>query len=269
MNYRHGFHAGNHADCLKHALLVALLGALRRKDTPFAVADLHAGRGTYDLAGEQAMRTGEWRGGIGRLLDAPPEPLGEYVSLVQRLGLYPGSPAIIRALLRQGDRLVANEKHAEEHAALAAWAAGDARITVRQGEAYAPRGLVPPAGSKRGLVLFDPPYEAEDEAATLIAALVAAHRSAPTLILAAWYPVKHLAPVRALRDAVREARLPRLLDAALYLRPPLDPARLNGSGLLIVNAPYRFEEVAKPILGALASRLADMAEGAVHLDAAA
>lgn len=269
MNYRHGFHAGNHADCLKHALLIALLGALSRKETPFAVADMHAGRGTYDLAGEQAMRTGEWKGGIGRLLEHTPDALVEYVTLVQRLGLYPGSPAIIRALLRGGDRLAVNEKHAEEHAALAAWAAGDARISVRQGDAYALKGLVPPLGFKRGLVLFDPPYEAEDEAAKLVAALIAAHRAAPTLVLAAWYPVKHLAPVRALRDAVREAGLPKLLDAALYLRPPLDPARLNGSGLLIVNAPYRFEEVAKPILAALAARLADVADGAVHLDAAA
>lgn len=268
MNYRHAFHAGNHADCLKHALLVALLGALGRKDTPFAVADMHAGRGAYDLAGPEAARTGEWRGGIGRLLADTPGPLGEYVSLVQRLGLYPGSPALIRARLRAGDRLVLNEKHPEEFAALKEWAGDDPRITLRQGDAYALKGAVPPAGMKRGLVLFDPPFEAEDEMERLIAALVAAHRAAPTLILAAWYPVKHLAPVRALRDRLAEARLPRMTDAALYLRPPLDPARLNGSGLMIVNAPYRFDDVASPILDALRQRLAE-ADGSVHLAAAA
>lgn len=267
MNYRHAFHAGNHADCLKHALLVALLRALARKDTPFAVADLHAGRGAYDLSGPEASRTGEWRGGIGRLLEATPEPLAEYVSLVKRLGLYPGSPALIRALLRGADRLLLNEKHPEEFAALKAWAGEDPRITPRQADAYALKGAVPPFGMKRGLVLFDPPYEAEDEAERLIAALVAAHRAAPTLILAAWYPVKHLAPVRALRDRLAEARLPRMADAALYLRPPLDPARLNGSGLLVVNAPYRFDEAARPILGALRERLAE-AGGEIHLAAA-
>ncbi len=101
-----------------------------------------------------------------------------------------------------------------------------------------------------------------------IAALVAAHRAAPTLVLAAWYPVKHLAPVRALRDRLAGARLPRMADAALYLRPPLDPARLNGSGLVIVNSPYRFGEIAKPILDGLRARLAGEG-GAVHLEAAA
>ena len=268
MNYRHAYHAGNHGDCLKHALLVALLEALRRKDTPFGVADLHAGRGVYDLSGPEASRTGEWRGGILKLLEDTPAPLRGYVSLVQRLGLYPGSPALIRALLREGDRLVLNERHPEEFAALSAWAGRDPRITLRQGDAYALRGVLPPGGLKRGLVLFDPPYEAEDEIDRLARALVAAHRAAPTLILAAWYPIKHLAPVRALRDSVRDARLPRRVDAALHLRPPLDPARLNGSGLLIINVPWRFEEEARAIVAALKERLAE-ADGSVHLEAAA
>ncbi len=267
MNYRHGFHAGNHADCLKHALLVSLLSAMARKDAPFAVVDLHAGRGAYDLEAEQARKTGEWKGGVGRLLEDTPPALLPYVTLVRSLGLYPGSPAIVRALLRAGDRLFVNEKHPEEYAALADWAQGEARITVRQGDAYALKGIVPPPGVKRGLVLFDPPYEAEEEWERLIAALRSAHRAAPTLVLAAWYPVKHLAPVRGFRDAVTEAGLPRRVDAALYLRPPLDPQRLNGSGLMVINAPYRFDEEAGPILAALRDRLADAGEGSVHLEA--
>lgn len=267
MNYRHSFHAGNHGDCLKHALLVALIGALRRKEQPFAVADLHAGRGVYDLAGPEAARTGEWREGIARLIDDPPAPLADYVGLVRRLGLYPGSPALARALLRERDRLVLNEKHAEEFAALSAWAGRDPRLTLRQGDSRALAGLLPPAGLRRGLVLFDPPYEAADEIDRLIEALVAAHRLAPTLILAAWYPVKHLAPARRLRDSVRDAGLPKRVDAALYLRPPLDPGRLNGSGLLVVNAPYRFADEASAILEALRARLADAA-GEAHLEAA-
>jgi 23S rRNA (adenine2030-N6)-methyltransferase len=266
MNYRHAFHAGNHGDCLKHALLVALIEALKRKDTPFAIADLHAGRGTYDLAGAEATRTGEWRAGIGRLLDDPPPALADYVALVHRLGLYPGSPAIARALLRPQDRLVLNEKHPEEHAMLAAWAKGDPRITVRSGDAYALSGLVPPAGMKRGLVLFDPPYELPDEHDRVVAAVRAAHRAAPTFMLAVWYPVKHLAPVRALRDALRD--LPKRVDAALYLRPPLDPARLNGSGLLVVNAPWRYAERTSAILQALRTRLADDPAAEIHLEAA-
>lgn len=265
MNYRHAFHAGNHGDCLKHALLLTLIEALRRKDAPFAIADLHAGRATYDLAGEEATRTGEWRAGIGRLLDDPPPALADYVVLVRRLGLYPGSPAIARALLRPQDRLVLNEKHPEEHAALAAWAAGDPRVTVRRGDAYALRGVVPPMGMKRGLVLFDPPYEVPDEHDQVAAAMRAAHRAAPTFVLAVWYPVKHLAPVRRLRDALRD--LPKRVDAALYLRPPLDPARLNGSGLLVVNAPWHYADRAKAVLEALRARLADDPAAEIHLEA--
>lgn len=265
MNYRHGFHAGNHGDCLKHALLIALMESLCRKDTPFAIADLHAGRGSYDLSGEEARRTGEWRAGIRRLLDDPPPALAAYVGLVRRLGLYPGSPAIARALLRPLDRLVLNERHPEEHAALAAWACGDPRITVRCGDAYALRGVVPPAGMTRGLVLFDPPYETPDEHDRVAAAMRAAHRAAPTFILAAWYPVKHLTPVRRLRDSLRD--LPKRVDAALYLRPPLDPACLNGSGLLVVNAPWQYDERAQAILEALRARLADDPAADIHLEA--
>lgn len=265
MNYRHAFHAGNHGDCLKHALLIALIEALKRKEAPFVIADLHAGRGVYDLTGSAATRTGEWRQGIGRLLDDPPPALADYVALVRRLGLYPGSPAIARALLRTRDRLVLNEKHPEEHAALAAWASGDPRITLRCGDAYTLRGVVPPTGMKRGLVLFDPPYESADEHDQVAAAMRAAHRAAPTLVLAVWYPVKHLAPVRGLRDALRE--LPKRVDAALYLRPPLDPARLNGSGLLVVNAPWQYGARARAILEALRARLADDPAAEIHLEA--
>ncbi len=266
MNYRHAFHAGNHGDCLKHALLVALMDRLLRKDRPFAVVDLHAGRGRYDLTATEATRTGEWRGGIGRLLDQPPAPLARYVGLVRALGLYPGSPAIARALLRPADRLVLNEMHPEEFAALRAWAAGDARITLRQGNAWELKGLVPPVGYRRGLVLFDPPYEAEGEHARLAAAVREAHRLAPTFVLAAWYPVKHLAPVRLLRDTL--AGLPKVVDAAVYLRPPLDPSRLNGSGLIVINAPWSYAEDAGAIVEALRLRLADGAGASVHLLAA-
>ncbi len=118
MNYRHAFHAGNFADCMKHALLVWLLRALQRKPAPLFVLDTHAGAGRYDLDEGPAARTGEWRKGIARLLDDPPPPLADYVGLVRSLGLYPGSPALIRALLRPDDRLACCELHPEDAAAL-------------------------------------------------------------------------------------------------------------------------------------------------------
>src|ERR1700723_3057811 len=100
MNYHHAFHAGNFADCFKHALLVALVDALTRKPAPFFVLDTHAGAGRYDLDSEPARRTGESDRGTGRLLQGRPPILERYLGLVESIGVYPGSPLLIRALLR-------------------------------------------------------------------------------------------------------------------------------------------------------------------------
>ena len=163
MNYRHAFHAGNFADCTKHALLVWLLRALLRKPAPFAVLDTHAGAGRYDLSGP-AERTGEWRAGIARLLPHPPPPLADYVGLVESEGLYPGSPALIRALLRPEDRLVCCELHPEDAGALRRAFGRDRQVAVHERDGWqALSALLPPAGAKRGLVLIDPPYEAGGE----------------------------------------------------------------------------------------------------------
>src|ERR1700722_12134603 len=114
MNYRHGYHAGNFADCFKHALLIALLDALARKPTPYFVLDTHAGAGWYDLDAESARRTGEADAGIRRLLHSSSPPLARYLELVTRLGLYPGSPALIRAVMRPNDHLACCELHPDE-----------------------------------------------------------------------------------------------------------------------------------------------------------
>ncbi len=118
MNYRHAFHAGNFADCIKHALFLLLLRAMQRKEKPFLVLDTHAGIGSYDLTSGPAERTGEWREGIARVLAANPPELADYLAQVERLGLYPGSPAIAAALLREQDRLIACELHPEDAATL-------------------------------------------------------------------------------------------------------------------------------------------------------
>jgi 23S rRNA (adenine2030-N6)-methyltransferase len=262
VNYRHAFHAGNFGDCLKHALLVWLLRALQRKPGGLMVLDTHAGIGRYDLAAGPAERTGEWRAGIGRLLDNPPPPLSDYVGLVRDLGLYPGSPALARALLRPQDRLVCCELHPEDVATLRAAFAGDRQVAVHHRDAWEALGALLPPTERRGLVLIDPPFEAPDEFARLAAGLRLAHARFATGVYAAWYPIKHRAPVRAFHAALRESGLRDIVAAELCLREPLDPARLNGCGLLVVNPPFRFEAEATPILAALLERLGTGEPGA-------
>jgi 23S rRNA (adenine2030-N6)-methyltransferase len=249
MNYRHAYHAGNFADCFKHALLVALIGAMQRKAKPYLFLDTHAGIGRYDVAAPEAEKTGEWQEGIGRLLAANPPELSEYLELVQRLGLYPGSPAIAASLARPEDRVVACELHPDDAALLKQNLGRDAAVHARDGYA-ALTAFLPPA-EKRALVLIDPPFERPDEFDTLAANLTAAWRKFPTGVFAAWYPVKHRAPVRVFFEALRLAGLRDVLAAEFLRRPATDPARLNGSGLAIINPPYRFAETAAPILEAL------------------
>ncbi|MBW4092061.1 MAG: 23S rRNA (adenine(2030)-N(6))-methyltransferase RlmJ [Proteobacteria bacterium] len=276
MNYRHAFHAGNFADCMKHALLVWLLGALARKPRPFFVLDTHAGPGFADLASAPAARTQEWQAGIGRLLaeeppapvarylgPAPltpcldPTPLAPYLDLVRRLGLYPGSPALIRALLRPGDRLACCELHPEDHAVLHRRFATDPQVGVHRRDGYAAiKALLPPP-ERRGLVLIDPPFEEPGEFERLVQALRTGLARFPGGVFAAWYPIKHRAPLRDFFAALQSAGLRDLVAAELWLRAPLDPERLNGCGLVVANPPWRFEEEVPPLLDALLDGLRD------------
>jgi 23S rRNA (adenine2030-N6)-methyltransferase len=248
---------------MKHVLLVWMLRALGRKPAGFMVLDTHAGIGRYDLAGAEAERTGEWRGGIGRLLAARdsglwlPEGIGDYLSLIDRLGLYPGSPALIQALLRPGDRLVCCELHPEDHAGLRRLMRDEAQVSVHLRDGYeAMRAFLPPR-ERRALVLIDPPYEAPDEFTRLTEALRQGCIKFGSGTYAAWYPIKSRAPARAFHAALAEAGIRDVVAVELLLREPVDPERLNGCGLLVVNPPWRFMEEAEPMLASLAAILAE------------
>jgi 23S rRNA (adenine2030-N6)-methyltransferase len=204
MNYRHAFHAGNFADVFKHTILVGLLQALKEKPAPFCYLDTHAGAGRYDLRGVEAARTGEAESGIVRLLGAQAEApplLRAYLDLIAALNLagysghaiaiYPGSPLIASHLLRPSDRAVLCELQGEEAAALKALFAGDARIGVHQRDGYAALAALLPPKERRGLVLIDPPFEAQEgEFCAIEAALKSAYARWPTGIYAIWYPIK-------------------------------------------------------------------------------
>jgi 23S rRNA (adenine2030-N6)-methyltransferase len=257
MNYRHAYHAGNFADCMKHALLILLLRAMQAKTKPLLVLDTHAGTGRYDLAGEAATRTGEWRDGIARLLAARPPALADYLSIIDGSGLYPGSPAIAAAWLRPTDRLIACELHPADAATLRRNFVGHAQVAVHQRDGYeALRAFLPPP-ERRALILIDPPYEATDEFTVLANALIKAHAKFPSGVFCAWFPVKHVAPVRGFHDTLRAAGLRDIVAATFMRRPPTDPTRLNGCGLTIINPPFGFGSAATPILNTLVALLGE------------
>lgn len=266
MNYRHAFHAGNFADCMKHAVLVWLLRALARKTAPFFVLDTHAGIGRYDLGAPEAQRTGEAQAGILRLMESVPEsaesPLADYLALIRRLGLYPGSPALIRALLRPDDRLACCELHPEDAAQLRRAFARDPMVSIHHRDGYEALAALLPPRQRRGLVLIDPPYESPDEFSRLAERLRVAHARFPAGIFAVWYPIKHRAPVRDFHDALRAGTMRDVVAAELLLRTPLDPTRLNGCGMLLINPPYRFEAEIPPLLEALLLALGATETGA-------
>lgn len=274
MNYRHLFHAGNPADVLKHAVLALVLDHLCAKPAPFCVVDAHAGIGRYDLASEPARRTGEAADGIGALFAKPlPHPaLAPYLEVVRAMNpdgalrWYPGSPAIAAARTRPQDRLVLVELHPEDHGTLKAAFAGDRRVAVHRQDAYAAlKGRLPPR-EKRGLVLIDPPFEQADELSRLAERVQTVHRRWPTGILLVWYPIKERPAVWRFHETLEASGVPRILLAELTLHPEDTHLRLNGSGLAIVNPPWRLDETLLGLLPALHAALPSAAGSGTRVD---
>jgi 23S rRNA (adenine2030-N6)-methyltransferase len=267
MNYRHAFHAGNHADAFKHVVLLALCDALAAKPAPCFALDTHAGRGLYRLEGQDALRTGEASAGVARLRRGADPAIDRYLDAIAACraqhgaDAYPGSPWLLAHALRAQDRIACCELQAEEAAALKANFAGDARVAVHRRDGYAAlKALLPPkvGGERyaRGLVLVDPPYEAQiAEFDAAFAALRDGLGRWPQATFALWYPIKQR---RALQRAHRQAAaVPAgsALLAELLVRPDDSPLRMNGSGMLLFNPPFGLETRLPATLAALRAQL--------------
>lgn len=270
MNYRHGFHAGNHADVLKHVVLLALLDALLAKPKPMSVLDTHAGRGSYALSGTQSRATGEAESGIARLRAAPDRvrevpAIARYLRAVDALAAqsgetdaYPGSPWLIAAQLREDDRLSCCEIQAEEADALRRLLGADPRVGVHRRDGYeAMHALLPPM-PRRGLVLIDPPYETQlAEFDTAIDALKDALARWPQGSYALWYPIKRRRELHGFFRRAARLQAKSVLCVELLVRPDDSPLRLNGSGMLLVNPPWQVDRRIDPALHALRDALGE------------
>lgn len=259
MNYRHVYHAGNHADVLKHIVMMRAFLHLRKKDKPFLFLDAHAGTGLYALWGDEALKTLEWQDGVGRFYDpsgmAVPlaaecealiAPWREVIASVnatgQPLSHYPGSPGFALRALRQTDRILLNELHPEDHGKLAGFAARDKRVMLVEGDAaVAVRAHLPPP-ERRGLVLIDPPYEREDEARRAVQMLRDGYRRFATGAFVLWYPVTGDGLSDLLVKEAQALGFPKMLKAELLVRKAVAQGGLAGSGLVLVNPPWPLAE---------------------------
>jgi len=268
MKYRHSYHAGNFADTMKHLVLIELLNALLRKPGEFVYIETHAGRGEYPLDARETRSTSEYREGIGRVLAAREQldgPLRDYVELVLRLGgdpqsgrlqRYPGSPLLAATLIRPSDRAVLVELEPTERRALERALAEHRNVSVRGEDGYvALRGLLPPP-ERRGMVLIDPSYEAEEEFDRVYEALLDAHRRWATGIYAIWYPIKRRETVARFQGRLVRSGLRRILCAELGLYPQDSRVALNGSGMIIMNPPWKLDESLQTLLPVLQRALA-------------
>ncbi len=286
MNYRHHYHAGNFADVAKHAIVLALVAGMQRKEKGFLFLDTHAGRGSYDLSeaehGDTLARAPEWPAGWGRIADAVqsedatvPPAVRDYAAAVTTFAQgrsaiarpYPGSPALVAAKLRPQDRAVLCELHPAEAEALADCpalrTARRMRVELRDGY-EAVRSCLPPM-ERRALVLVDPPYEVEHESARVAEALQEGLRRLPGGTFAIWYPLTERAGAPAFLKLADAPDFPPAWTAELTVAGPAAELKMRGAGLMVVNPPWQLDAAVAPMMSWLGETLAQAAGGAGSL----
>ncbi len=266
MNYRHAFHAGNFADIHKHMILLGVLQRLQIKDTPINVLDTHAGAGLYDLSAAPSQRTREWREGIGRVYveTRAPAVIATLLNTVRALNadphkplrVYPGSPRLLSAHMRPQDHVQLCELEPETLSDLRAAMHGQPNVAIHARDGWEALGaLLPPRAIKRGLVLIDPPFEAPNELQRLADALISTHQRWPQGVLLGWYPIKDRPMVERFLRKLTRANLPDTLVCELCIHAPDNQLRLNGSGVVIVNAPWQLDDLLREASAWLHERL--------------
>ena len=265
-SYRHGFHAGNHADVLKHVVLVQMLGYLTGKDAPLWFVDTHAGAGAYSLESDFARKLGEFEEGIGRLWDRSdlPPSVAAYVEQVKalnpdgRLRHYPGSPQIAVQMLRPQDRIQAFELHTTESKLLQKrFASAKRRVSAQAADGFAGLKAVLPPASRRGLVLLDPSYEDKKDYVKVLEAMREALKRFATGVYAVWYPQVQRQESMDLPGRLKQLAAGDWLHASLTVKAPAeDGLGLHGSGLFVFNQPWKLQSALRAELPWLAKALA-------------
>jgi 23S rRNA (adenine2030-N6)-methyltransferase len=270
LSYRHAFHAGNHADVLKHTVLISVLKYFGQKDKPYWVIDTHAGAGAYQLDSQESAKVREADGGVHRLRELAkttklPPILADYLHFVADLNdrkdwtRYPGSPAIAASLTRADDRLRFFEMHTTDHRLMAHRFEKDARVQVKREDGFAGLKALLPPPSRRSLVLIDPSYEMKTDYRAVSEAINDALRRFPDGTYAVWYPILSLTAAHRLPEILRKAaqtHKANWLDVQLKVkRPPKANFGMYGSGMFLINPPWNLPALLEPAMPILAETL--------------
>ncbi|MFQ1008332.1 23S rRNA (adenine(2030)-N(6))-methyltransferase RlmJ [Gilliamella apicola] len=256
LSYRHSYHAGNHADVLKHIVLTLCINALKEKEKPFLYLDTHSGAGRYLLKSEHSEKTGEYLSGINLLWQQPniPELLNTYLSVIKRynpfseLKYYPGSPLIAKQLLRQQDKLNLTELHPTDYPLLRQEFSKDKRAKVLREDGFAQLKSKLPHEFRRGIILIDPSYEIKDDYKIIPKALFEAYKRFATGVYLIWYPVVSRTQTQKMIDSIIELGIRRISQFELAIKPDNNQKGMTASGMLVINPPWKLHEQMQTIL---------------------
>jgi 23S rRNA (adenine2030-N6)-methyltransferase len=266
--YRHAFHAGNHADVLKHLVLAQVLRYMGEKDKAYTLVDTHAGAGGYSIESRYAQKNAEYGSGIAKLYDRKdlPAPLAAYVDLVRQfnpdgqLRQYPGSPAVANLLMREQDRLRCYELHPTDHRILASYLETRPNTQVSDRDGFASlKGELPPP-SRRAVVLMDPPYEIKTDYAKVLATLREGLQKFAEGVFLIWYPQLALLESTQLAQRLKAAADAGAKKGWLHVRLSVAQADergygMLGSGMFVVNPPYTLHDELQACLPYLVEKL--------------
>ena len=256
LSYRHSFHAGNHADVIKHIVQSLILDSLKQKDKPFVYHDTHSGVGRYDLQDERSEKTGEFKEGIARIWDRDdiPEEIASYIDAIKALNdndelrYYPGSPKVARAQIREDDRMTLTELHPTDFPLLLQEFRGDRQVKMYKEDGFACLKASLPPKERRGVVLIDPPYELKHEYMDVVKAIKNSHERWATGTYAIWYPVVYRENIDKMLKGLKDLGIRKILQLELGVAPDSEERGMTASGMIVINPPWKLEGQMKTLL---------------------
>ena len=256
LSYRHSYHAGNHADVLKHIVLTLCINSLKEKEKPFLYLDTHSGAGRYLLQSEHSEKTGEYLSGINLIWQQSetPELLNTYLSVLKRynpfdnLKYYLGSPLIAKQLLREQDKINLTELHPTDYPLLRQEFSKDKRARVLREDGFSQLKSKLPPESRRGIVLIDPSYEIKDDYQKIPKALLEAYKRFATGIYLIWYPVVSRTQTQKMIDEIVNLGIKKVSQFEFAIKPDNNQKGMTASGMIVINPPWKLQQQMQTIM---------------------